>query len=173
MIKPLLVILTLTNLVVILLLIWQFEYVDLKQDPYHTDSKDDFLKFEMKKSPIDQEIAKELIPGLNCSQEGLFSIERSLTISFLESQKPEYPPKLEKLEVYSPSLDFYTPDIEKAAGSASACECVDKKGNLKWHIIQSSMDLSTQTDGIFTFVLYYWTFTLPSVRSIELWLETL
>ena len=74
MIKPLLVILTLTNLVVILLLIWQFEYVDLKQDPYLTDSKDDFLKFEMKKSPIDQEIAKELIPGLNRSQEGRFSI---------------------------------------------------------------------------------------------------
>lgn len=74
MIKSLLVILTLTNLVVILLLIWQFEYVDLKQDPYHTDSKDDFRNFEMKKSLIDQEIVKELIPGLNHSQEGLFSI---------------------------------------------------------------------------------------------------
>ena len=74
MIKPLLVILTLTNLVVILLLIWQFEYVDLKQDPYHTDSKDDFRNFEMKKSPIDQEIAKELIPDLIRLPEGLFSI---------------------------------------------------------------------------------------------------
>ena len=74
MIKPLLVILTLTNLVVILLLIWQFEYVDLKQDPYQTDSKDDFRNFEMKKLPIDQEIAKELIPDLNRSQEVIFSI---------------------------------------------------------------------------------------------------
>ena len=74
MIKSLLVILTLTNLVVILLLIWQFEYVDLKQDSYHTDSKDDFQNFELKKSPIDQEIAKELIPGLNRLQEGRFSI---------------------------------------------------------------------------------------------------
>ena len=85
MIKSLLVILTLTNLVVILLLIWQFEYVDLKQDPYHTDPKDDFQNFELKKPPIDQEIAKEVIPGLNRSQEGLFSIQHrllhSITIS--------------------------------------------------------------------------------------------
>ena len=63
MIKPLLVILTLTNLVVILLLIWQFEYVDLKQDPYLTNAKNDFRKFEM---DIDLEIAKELIPRFNC-----------------------------------------------------------------------------------------------------------
>ena len=72
MIKSLLVILTLTNLVVILLLIWQFEYVDLKQDPYHTVSKDDFRNFGMKKSPIDQEIVKELIPGLNRSHKVYF-----------------------------------------------------------------------------------------------------
>ena len=63
MIKPLLVILTLTNLVVILLLIWQFEYVDLKQDPYLTNAKNDFRKFEM---DIDLEITKELIPRFNC-----------------------------------------------------------------------------------------------------------
>ena len=52
-----------------------------------------------------------------------------------ESKKPDYPPRLDKLDVYSPSLDFYTPDIERTAGSGSSCECVDKKGNLKWHII--------------------------------------
>ena len=65
MIKPLLVILTLTNLVVILLLIWQFEYVDLKQDLYLIDSNHDIRNFEMEKSPMDEKIAKELASGLN------------------------------------------------------------------------------------------------------------
>jgi len=74
MIKPLLVILTLTNLVVILLLIWQFEYVDLKQDLSPIDSKHDFRNFEIEKSPMDEKIAKELASGFNRSMKGILLI---------------------------------------------------------------------------------------------------
>ena len=74
MIKPLLVILTLTNLVVILLLIWQFEYVDLKQDLYLIDSNHDIRNFEMEKSLIDEKIAKELASGLNLWIKGILLV---------------------------------------------------------------------------------------------------
>ena len=74
MIKPLLVILTLTNLVVILLLIWQFEYVDVKQDLYLMDSKHDFRNFEIEKSLMDEKIAKELASGLKLSMKGMLLV---------------------------------------------------------------------------------------------------
>ena len=74
MIKLLLVILTLTNLVVILLLIWQFEYVDVKQDLYLMDSKHDFRNFEIEKSLMDEKIAKELASGLNLSMKGMLLV---------------------------------------------------------------------------------------------------
>ena len=73
MIKLLLVILTLTNLIVILLLIWQFEYVDLKQDLYLIDSKHD-RNFEIEKSLMDEKIAKELASGLNLSMKGMLLV---------------------------------------------------------------------------------------------------
>ena len=74
MIKPLLVILTLTNLVVILLLIRQFEYVDLKPDLYLIDSQHDFRNFEIEKSQMDEKIAKELASGLNLSLKGILLV---------------------------------------------------------------------------------------------------
>ena len=73
MIKLLLVILTLTNLIVILLLIWQFEYVDLKQDLYLIDSKHD-RNFEIEKSLMDEKIAKELASGLKLSMKGMLLV---------------------------------------------------------------------------------------------------
>jgi len=73
MIKLLLVILTLTNLIVILLLIWQFEYVDLKQDLYLIDSKHD-RNFEIEKSLMDEKIAKELASSLNFSMKGMLLV---------------------------------------------------------------------------------------------------
>ena len=61
MIKPLLVILTLTNLVVILLLIWQFEYTEIKGDHRSTDYGNDFRNVETNELSIDQKIGKDQV----------------------------------------------------------------------------------------------------------------
>ena len=58
MIKPLLVTLTFTNLVVILLLIWQFENTEIKHDPYLPDSKNSFRNLEHNVLAIENELSK-------------------------------------------------------------------------------------------------------------------
>ena len=58
MIKPLLVTLTFTNLVVILLLIWQFENTEIKHDPYLPDSENNFRHLEDNVLAIEKEFSK-------------------------------------------------------------------------------------------------------------------
>ena len=58
MIKPLLVILTFTNLVVILLLIWQFENTEIKHESYLPDSENNFRNLEDNVLAIGNEFSK-------------------------------------------------------------------------------------------------------------------
>ena len=58
MIKPLLVILTVTNLVVILLLIWQFENTEIGHESYLPDSENNFRNLDDNVSAIEKEFSK-------------------------------------------------------------------------------------------------------------------